>query len=193
VLGLEEETVPVLGLIDLAHWCGWWWPFQGAVILTEKPTTLHRDARNRLHCETGPAVAYSDGWGVWALHGVRVQQGDIEKPLDVARIRDEKNAEIRRVLVDRYGAAKYMQDVGAKRVHHDRFGELYRVEMPGDEPIEMVKVQNSTPEPDGSVKSYWLRVKPGAKTAHEAVASTFVNPQTGKRMTAEEYQPIVET
>jgi hypothetical protein len=193
VLGLEQEIAPMLGLMDLAQWCGWWWPFEGAVILTEKPTALHRDSRNRLHNENGPAIAYSDGWGVWALHGVRVQQADIEQTLSVTRIRDEQNAEIRRVLADKYGAAKYVQDVGAKRIHKDRFGELYHVEMPGDEPIEMVKVRNSTPESDGSIKCYWLRVAPGAKTAHEAVASTFINPLTGQRLTAAEYQPITET
>ena len=192
-LSIVAETEPLLGLMDLAKWCGWWWPFEGAVILTEKPTSLHRDARNRLHNETGPAIAYSDGWGVWALHGVRVAREDIEKPLTAERVRKESNAEVRRVLVDRYGPARYMQDIGATLVHRDRYGELYRVEMPGDEPIEMVKVRNSTPEPDGSVKDYWLRVAPGSKTAHAAVASTFRNPLTGKRMTAREYHPQVET
>lgn len=50
----------------------------------------------------------------------------------------------------------------------------------------MVKVVNSTPEPDGSYKDYFLRVPPTITTAHEAVAWTF-----GK--TAETYAPAIET
>jgi hypothetical protein len=63
----------------------------------------------------------------------------------------------------------------------------------------MVKVRNSTPEPDGSVKDYFLRVHPQLRpmidgglgdpqpmTARNAVASTF-----GLR--GEEYHPTVET
>ncbi len=37
----------------------------------------------------------------------------------------------------------------------------------------MVKVVNSTPEPDGSFKDYFLRVPPTCQTALEAVAWTF--------------------
>jgi hypothetical protein len=55
-----------------------------------------------------------------------------------------------------------------------------------DEPIVMVKLWNSTPEPDGSIKIYWLRVPPGIKTAREAVAWSF-----GKEEI--EYQPLQET
>jgi len=39
-------------------------------------------------------------------------------------------------------------------------GELYFAEVPGDEPLVMVKVMNSTLEPDGSPKPYFLRVHP---------------------------------
>ncbi len=42
-----------------------------------------------------------------------------------------------------------------------------------DEPVVMVEVQNSTPEPDGTHKTYFLRVPPTMQTAHEAVAWTF--------------------
>ena len=37
----------------------------------------------------------------------------------------------------------------------------------------MVEVVNSTPEPDGSRKTYFLRVPPTIGTAREAVAWTF--------------------
>jgi hypothetical protein len=58
-------------------------------------------------------------------------------------------------------------------VHRDETGVLYRKEFLNDEPLVMVKVINSTVEPDGSFKSYFLRVPPSMTTAREAVAWTF--------------------
>ena len=37
----------------------------------------------------------------------------------------------------------------------------------------MVEVRNSTPEPDGAFKTYFLRVPPDIQTARAAVAWTF--------------------
>jgi hypothetical protein len=42
-----------------------------------------------------------------------------------------------------------------------------------DEPLVVVKVENSTPEPDGSRKLYFLTVPPDMKTCKQAVAWTF--------------------
>ena len=50
----------------------------------------------------------------------------------------------------------------------------------------MVEVINSTPEPDGSRKTYWLRVPPTTQTAREGVAWTF-------GMGASEYVPSRES
>jgi hypothetical protein len=55
-----------------------------------------------------------------------------------------------------------------------------------DEDIVMVEVQNATPEPDGSRKTYFLRVPPTMATARQAVAWTF-----GKE--EREYAPDRET
>jgi hypothetical protein len=51
----------------------------------------------------------------------------------------------------------------------------------------MVRVDNSTPEPDGSRKPYWLRVPPTVQSAREAVAWTFGVEHP------EQYQPLRET
>jgi hypothetical protein len=50
----------------------------------------------------------------------------------------------------------------------------------------MVQVVNATPEPDGSARSYWLRVPPDMRTAREAVAWTFA-------LGEGEYAPAVQT
>jgi hypothetical protein len=185
VTGLEKLE----GFFLLAQSCGWWWAFEDAVVLTEKPVFLARDEQNNLHHERQAAISYSDGWGVYSWHGVRVPEWVITSPeqITVEKIETERNQEVRRVLLERFGEGRYLEESGAELIHEDHFGKLYRKEMGEDEPIEMVQVINATPEPDGSRKKYWLRVPPGTcKTAHEAVAWTF-------GLTEDQYNPVVET
>jgi hypothetical protein len=58
--------------------------------------------------------------------------------------------------------------------------------MRDDEPLQMVRVKNSTPEPDGSYKHYFLRVPPDIATARAAVAWTF-------GFSSDEYDPSIES
>jgi len=134
----------------------------------------------------------------WWLHGVAVPRWVVLEPdtITVWVIDREVNSEVRRIMIDRYqgedpgdglnGVARYMRDCGAEEIHRDKYGVLYRREMAGDEPILMVKVLNSTPEKDGSVKTYWLRVPPDTRTAKQGVASTF-------GMKSSEWKPEKET
>lgn len=111
------------------------------------------DASNRLHNADGPSYVFRDGWRGYHIHGVAVPALVVEEPqkITVSMIESERNAEVRRVLTEKYGAGRYLVDSGAKVVSHDKFGILYRKEQPDDEPLVMVRVLNSTPEPDGTM------------------------------------------
>lgn len=147
------------------------------------------DSRGRTHSVNNhPAIKYSDGREIYYWHGVEVPEFVVKEPgkITLEHIKLITNTEVRRVLIDKYGASKYLKDCGAKKVHYDTFGELYRLKVKGDEDMVMVKVKNSTPEPDGSIKDYWLRVPPQTKTAQEGVAWTF-------GMQEKQYKPQQET
>jgi hypothetical protein len=161
-------------------------------IVSDFPTTVQRDEQNRPHCTTGPFTAWRDGFALHQVHGVRVPARIIEHPesITIEQIDAEPNAEIRRVMIELYDGPKkggrYMADAGAKLVHEDSRGQLYRRDIPGDEAKMAVRVVNSTPEPDGTRNVYWLPVPPTMRTASEAVAWTF-------GLSEEEYQPIAES
>ena len=193
----ELECVGKLeGLITVARNAGWWWPFEGVCILTERPVELHRDPEHRLHNERGMAIRYPDGFGVWAINGVRVNEQIVMRPdtLTVEQITDEPNAEVRRVMRQQYGYDKYLDAVGAELIDDDsEWGKLWHANLPSeDEPLCLVEVINSTPELDGTYKTYFLRVPPGMETAHDAVAWTFTD-DVGTALTAENYLPEVQT
>lgn len=63
---------------------------------------------------------------------------------------------------------------------------LWRIGPADDEDVAMVEVVDSTPEPDGAHRTYWLRVPPATRTAREGVSWTF-----GLR--PEAYEPLVRT
>jgi len=141
----------------------------------------------------------------YAWHGVRVPKFVIADPqaISVTIIDAEVNTEVRRVMIEIFGQERYMKECGAVLVNKDEFGELYRKQstFSGDEDFCFVKVKNSTPEPDGTFKDYFLRVPPvwnargggrfavqlkDMRTAREAVAWTFgIDPQ--------DYEPEVES
>jgi len=171
----------------VAH-LGRWWPLRDTAVLTDRPTILTRDQQGRLHAEHGPALAWADGYSLHALHGVRVPAHVVEAPetITIDHIRREGNQEVRRILLDRYGHARYLRDAGAQLVHTDDTGTLWRCPMPDDEDLVMVQVANATPEPDGTRRAYWLRVPPDMRTARQAVAWTF-------DLDAGDYQPQAQT
>ena len=184
----EEIKRRLYVLIEARSGAGIFFPFAELCVLCDNPIELHRDERARLHNVSGAAVLYADGWGVYSVHGVCVPSWIIEhkEQISVRHIADERNAEVRRVMLDMFGAERYLTESGAKEIGCDERGVLYRTDLPDDEPLVMVKVRNSTAEPDGTFKDYFLRVPPTMQTASQAVAWTF-------GMESQDYRPIAES
>lgn len=154
--------------------------------LSERPLEFHMDEQARTHKDNGPAVVYDGGFKLFCWKNARTTEYALTVEPSLENIFRQDNAEVRRVLIDRYGIDRYILDSGAEIIQHDRFGTLYRKTQLDDEPIVMVRITNSSPEPDGSFRTYFLRVPPQTRTAREAVAWTF-------NMTPEEYDPEIET
>ncbi|MEV8363717.1 DUF6745 domain-containing protein [Streptomyces niveus] len=176
------------GLAEVAEHAGWWWPYENVTVVCERPVELHRDEAGRLDRGDGPALAYPDGFALYAWRGMPVPAGFLAEltSLDPARIRAEENAELRRVMLEHYGYDRYLTESGAQPMGKDETGILWRIALDGDEDVVMVEVVNSTPEPDGTSRTYWLRVPPGTRTAKEGVAWTF-------GLDAEQYEPMRQT
>ncbi|MFF7446519.1 MULTISPECIES: DUF6745 domain-containing protein [unclassified Streptomyces] len=179
---------PLDALATVCRSAGWWWPFARVAVLSERPVALHRDEAGRLDHGEGPALAYPDGFALHAWRGMPVPAAFLAElsSLTPERIRAEENAELRRVMLEYYGYDRYLADSGARPVHQDETGTLWRIDLTDDEPVVMVEVLNSTPEPDGTHRTYWLRVPPSTRTARAGVAWTF-------GLQAEAYAPLRET
>jgi hypothetical protein len=176
-------------LINLSKYVGWWWPFENVVIFTDKPIFVCCDDRGRLHHENRMALEYSDGFGIYSWHGIRVSEQIIMKPetIRLDQVVKENNQEIRRVMLDRYGWDRVLYDLCASVEHEDNTGKLISTYRLGeyldgeDEIAKFVLVVDPSTN-----RKYSLRVPPETKTAREGVAWTFGQKE-------DEYNPIKET
>ncbi|WP_228559492.1 DUF6745 domain-containing protein [Catenulispora pinisilvae] len=187
-LPLYEAAGLASGLGRMARSVSWWWPFENTVILTERPLALRLDDQDRLHHGDGPALAYADGFAAYSWRGnpLTPEFGQRLAQTSPEAIRAEENTELRRMMVEHYTPERFLKESGAKPLQEDEAGKLWRMDMGSDEPIVVVEVVNSSPEPDGTFNIYFLRVPPDTKTAKAGVAWTF-------GLTEDEYQPLRQT
>jgi hypothetical protein len=167
--------------------------YEGIAFVCEYPVHSRLDPEHRFHDENGAALRFGDDFQAHFWHGRRVSRDIIEEPgsITVDRIERERNVETRSILIERYGLERFLKDSGAVKLSEDECGVLYRKVFTSsdsmtDEPLVVVMVNNSTPEPDGSSKQYFLRVPPAVRSAREGVAWTF-------GLTEDEYAPEVES
>jgi hypothetical protein len=187
-IGLQNEVKPLHGLNELAQSAGWALPHKEICWVSERHNVLNRDARGRLHCESGPACAYPDGWAIYVWHGVRVTENVLMRPADqitLDEVLKENNAEVARVLITRAGA-RLWDDPRIKVLDADTDGagqprQLLHAQVGNGQPAAIVRVK--CPSTGGE---YRLHVPPDVRTCRDAVAWTFQLP-------ASDYAPAVET
>jgi len=98
----------------------------------------------------------------------------------------EGNAEVRRVMIERIGFERFLQESNARVLHEDTDPggprQLLQVDLDSDEPLLCVSVRCPS-----TGRHYLIRVPPTMRTCHQAVAWTagFDNP--------DDYAPVVET
>jgi hypothetical protein len=170
-----------------------------------------KNEEGRLHADNEPAwrsptriIWYRDGrkHGIDAdIHGsITYYYENIRIPpryhqavgepeiLTVEEVLKHQNAEIRYVGIKIIGYDRIRTHKNCKLVDTcKKTGmELFSIKGIFDDPVCVLKVINSTAEPDGTFKNYYLTVPPNMKKCKEAVAWTF-------RMTADDYAPMQET
>ena len=118
VCGLGIETDKLQGIVAVAKSAGWWLPHKNVCWISERHNILRRDERGRLHDMSGPAVAYPDGWAIYAVHGVRVPSWIIERKdlISPTKIESEDNTEIRRIMIEIVGSPRYIRDSGLEPI-----------------------------------------------------------------------------
>lgn len=175
------------------------WAFRanqdGGVDCVPKPT-ITLNLADEPHSDGAPAIQWPDAQEVWAFNGQIVPRAWIVEPERITRERFERTNSLpmTEVMLEIYGIERYVQESG-EVLTEDEVGKLWHAAHPwqssatwGALPVNLrvVEVLNSTPEPDGAVRTYWLRVPGTTRRPREGVAWTF-------DVREHDYQPTVET
>jgi hypothetical protein len=98
---------------------GWCIYLRRVAAVSDRPLLLLRNETNEMHADKGPCLKYRDGYRLYMLSGVKVDQQIVERPQTqtLTQIRNEKNVEVKRIRAERYGYKKYLTEIGAKVVN----------------------------------------------------------------------------
>lgn len=156
---------------DLAESSCWWWCFDNYVIISERPTVCTLE-NGRIHCATGPSVAFSDGFEIYAWRGTVVPKEWITEPhtVDPHTALNHPNIEQRRAAADILGWAKVLAVLQPKIIDTDQdpqIGELIEVDLPNSPGERFLRVRC------GTGRDFCLPVPRQMRTALEANAWTF--------------------
>jgi hypothetical protein len=177
-LRVLPTSITLLSQLDIA----------GCLNITSLPDTLHVtswiDVGGSGLTEVPPHLK---GVGLrW--RGVPVDERIAFRPetLKHDEVLSERNAEVRRVMLERYGLDRFMRDAKAETLDEDTDAggrrRLLRLKLEGDEDLVCVTV--ICPSTD---RQFVLRVPPGMRTCRQAIAWTAGYDDPSK------YKPLVET
>lgn len=157
-VNVQAWSKPVFDAFVAGAWFLYW--TENTLYWVAKPVMHHEvvDGEKRLHNDSYAAIE-SDAENIYFWHGVMVPAFVVTYPewIKINHIESEENAEVRRVMIERYESVRYtgayLHDSGAREVQRDEYGILYRKDLDGDEPIVMVRLLNRTPEPEGNLSA----------------------------------------
>jgi hypothetical protein len=88
---------------ELTTSCAGIWLHDNVLAIGDRPREIHLDDRRRPHREDGPAILYSDGWGVYAIRGHRVPDYVVAHPerITTQAILAEWNEAVRGIMAER--------------------------------------------------------------------------------------------
>ena len=119
--------------MDLAKNSNWWIPREGIALLSHKPIACTVDEKGRLHNLENMAIKYRDGFGVFAIHGVRFDKELFKKvgtnSLSAKEILKIENMEQRMIALKLRGTETLLEELEAKKLHSSTRGNtLYKIE-----------------------------------------------------------------
>jgi uncharacterized protein DUF6745 len=131
---------------------GFRWMHPKFCLVSDFPEVLRLDADNRPHAEFGPSHRWRDGWSIWHLNGVRVEQWMAEShpdDMDARRILQVENVDQRRELIRRMGMERIVSQLEPAVLDTERreVGGEYRllaVEMNHGEPWRFLQMVNQS-------------------------------------------------
>ena len=168
VLNLEYDRPLYSAFKSLTESCGWIYPFEKICFVCDRPRQLHFDSEYLLHALGEPAIEFADNFSVYSYRGVSLPQTIGQVPpasWEASWLLTEKNAEVRRVLIEAIGYSRICQELQATELDTWQEYTLLKIENSIDiEPIYLLKMTCPSTR-----HIHALRVPPFVRSANEAI------------------------
>ena len=114
-LGVKIDQDAIKTLEDFGQIVGYLIIYGNACFVSLNPVSMSWQD-DVLHNESGPAVEYKDGYKVWCLEGMLVDEQLVMHPETQAleQINSEENMELKRIRISRYGWTRYLAESNAE-------------------------------------------------------------------------------
>ena len=115
---------------DICTSVNYFWPNTEFVMVCDRPQFIGRDSDGRLHNDQRKAIEYKDGWGLYALDGVVLDEGVWYRIISQEMTFDEivaiENADVRAVAL-KYNKNAIISSGAELLDEHPQFGELFLI------------------------------------------------------------------
>jgi hypothetical protein len=83
-------------------------------MISDRPSVINI-VDNRLSSQLGPSLRFRDGWDLWCINGVSVDEQIVMRPetQTIDQINGESNSEVQRIRIERFGWPRYLSESGA--------------------------------------------------------------------------------
>lgn len=142
-LGCQHNRQAWKALSGLVQHCGWLLPYEGVCFVSDRPRQLYLNSQGQLHGEGEVALAFRDGFSLYAYQGVRLPEhyGRLHPRQWQARwIAEEPDPALRQILLDGIGYGRLVQELAGKVLDQWHNSSLVQLEIAGlEEPILLLK------------------------------------------------------
>jgi hypothetical protein len=169
----RQRTSPLCSLFLIAKNAGWFVPHERTCWLADRPDVLRKDRLGRLHCASGPALRYRDGWEWHAYKGVAVPPWIIRQPEKITMrwIDAQIDPRVRHAMIDILTPERFIDVGGADHSTTDESGTLWRRKWSHRGVVidAWAAIDVASSLPDGSVKRIVQSVPAELRTLGQAL------------------------
>ena len=161
---------------------GWVMPYENICFISDRHSQINLDERGRLHCETGPAITYPDGFSIYAWNGMIFPKEWIKNKPSASDAIYMDNGEHRRIACEMLGWENVLNELDVHTIDKDpdpEIGELVEVSI-------YFEAQRFLRVTCGTGRDFAIPVPPEMTTARQANAWTW-------GLEPDQYQPEIRT
>jgi hypothetical protein len=169
-IGVEFDKDKLHRFLEWCRCCQFVLFNDDVVYVSRKPVTLKFNDAGQLHNSEGKSCEYADGWGIYSINGVSVDEQIVMHPetQTVHQIRKEENEEVKRIRIERFGWDAFLTEIGAElideRVNDIEGTKEFLFTSETDKMTALLCICPST------AKEFVLEIDPSIKTCREAQA-----------------------